>query len=227
MHSPFLYKLYNDVVQKSRTFRIPGGEDLRRRLREDHTLLEVDHPKTDKIERKSISQIARKSLSYPQFNAFVYLLSEFLGVEQSMETGTSLGVNAYYMAQACKTTTIEGSSVIAKVAFNNLNQTAATVVHGKLIDVFESTYHQVRPQILFLDADHESKALDGCLEIIMSSNPLPDCLVIHDIYWSRDMNQFWKKLLTNDQFVLTVDIFQAGLVFPNIKMEKQHVIMKF
>lgn len=233
LHSPFLFSLYNEVIVPARKFRLANVEKLRRSLQGNHQLIDIYDLKTGENFRKPISSIAKTSLSSPKFSAFLYLLIHHLKLEHVLETGTSLGINALYMAgadQVKKVTTIEVSPIIAAIAqeqFSKVLQNKITIKQGTIQEVFESTLIQQQPALCFIDADHRSEAVRFCVENIMKHCPHIQCIILHDIYWSEDMRNAWCRMVNDARFNLTVDLFEAGIIFPHIHLPKQHFTLRF
>lgn len=192
----------------------------------------IDH-KDGKNQLKSISTIAKTSLSQPKFSSFLKLLVEYLDSETILETGTSLGINTLYLsASKCskKIITIEGSPIIRNVAqsvFTKHNEQKIESIQGSIYEAYIPALVKHQPEVVFLDADHRSSAIDFYIENIMNHIPNIKCIIIHDIYWSKDMFSKWADIISNKHFNLTIDVFQAGLVFPNLEMPKQHFKLKF
>jgi predicted O-methyltransferase YrrM len=233
LHSPFLYKLYNEAIIPSPSSLIPEIERIRKELKRNHLLVDVINFKLEKNEKKPISSIAKSSLSQPKFSSFLRLLLNYLNAESVLETGTSLGVNALYMSSSSsieKVITLEGSPIIAELAkkqFQKENAKKIELIQGNIYETFVPALVKNTPDVIFLDADHRSVAIDFYVENIMNHLPQIKCIVIHDIYWSQDMFEKWQEITTDNRFTLTVDIFQAGLIFPNQEMPKQHFKLKF
>ncbi len=233
LHSPFVYKLYKEVIKKSSRSLVPEIEKTRKQLKKNRQILSVVDFKEGKSQLKSIASIAKTSLSRPKFSSFLKLLIDYIEAEIILETGTSLGVNTLYLSSALsskKVITIEGSPIISHVAnevFTLHNNQNIESIQGSIYDVFISAIVKHQPNFVFLDADHRGNAIDFYIENILIHIPSVNCIIIHDIYWSKDMYAKWNEVVENKHFNLTIDIFQAGLIFPNLEMPKQHFKLKF
>jgi len=230
-HSPFVYELIRQCIQPARTTRINDIELLRQTLLNDHRLIEVADFKTSSSRLKRISSIGKTSLSSKKFSAFLYHLANYVDAEFGLETGTSLGLNTLYLAKSNlkSITTIEGSHIIASLARQNINLPSQKVriVNNDLYNVLEEEIVRNRPDFYFLDADHRSAALAFCIDLILKHTPETKCIIIHDIYWSKDMKAMWLQLQQDPRFKLSIDLFQGGLLFPNVEMPKQHFTLRF
>lgn len=233
LHSPFLFELYNQVVKPSSHFRLGNVEKLRKELKADHQVIDLFDLKTKNSLRKTVSSVANSSLSTPKFSSFLFLLINYLKATKVLETGTSLGINSLYMAgptSVKKVNTIEASPILASLAkkqFSKLLQHKIEIKIGTVQDELESLIVKEQPEICFIDADHHSEAVKRCVDLIVKHNSNVKCIVIHDIYWSEDMYNGWKQLIESDQFDLTLDLFQAGIIFPTMSMPKQHFVLRF
>ena len=220
------------MIIPSRTLRIPLIENLREKAKGDQTKLNIIDFKNATQDSRTVSDIARKSLSHRRFSAFLLLLCRHLGLEMVFETGTSLGLNAAYMAvdQSRSVVTLEGNMDVAAYAmetFKQASQTNVTVIEKDLREGFVQVLKTYDPELIFLDADHSSGAIDFCISAVAEHSRNARVIAIHDIYWSRDMTQAWLAAVANPEFPLTVDLFQAGLVFLNVDTPKQHFTVKF
>ena len=115
---------------------------------------------------------------------------------------------------------MEGSEIISRLASKTTQGTAVEVVRGNIYERLEEHLVKHQPQVVFLDADHRKSSITYCMDRILTHCPKITCIVIHDIYWSQDMSEAWVDCLKNPDFTLTIDLFQAGIIFPNYSMEK-------
>ncbi len=172
---------------------------------------------------------AASSPCRPKFAALLYHLARYLHVDRVLETGTSLGYTLGYLARGCQEArSIEGIDTVAQIAKKNLqtwNIPNAEIVHGRLSEVLIDQLKGFAPQLVFLDADHRGVSIEHTLAVLKETDVR--CIVVHDIYWSADMTNCWQKICADSNYPLTVDIFQAGLIFPKLNMEKQHFILRF
>lgn len=221
------------MIKRSATFRLENVEQLRNDLKRDHQIIDLFDLKEKKSYRKTVSSIAKTSLSTPKFSAFLYLLIDHLKCMSVMETGTSLGINSLYLAgpdQVQKVNTIEASPILAALAkkqFSQILQHKIEIKIGTVHEEFEALVVREQPDFCFIDADHRSEAVMHCLNHLLKHCPQIKCIIIHDIYWSQDMLKGWNKIVENKAYTLTIDLFQAGIIFPNLDMPKQHFTLRF
>ncbi|MEM0938284.1 MAG: class I SAM-dependent methyltransferase [Bacteroidota bacterium] len=204
---------------------------MRKELLSNNRTVKVMDFKNGKTLTKTIGLLAKTSVCTKKFSSFLNLLTIFLKASSVLETGTSLGINALYLAHSVNSlVTIEGAGALASLARENFmffNKKNIQLVNANMYQVLESEIVKSKPDFFFLDADHRSTAVAFCVDLILRHTPSVKCIVVHDIYWSRDMYEMWNQLIDDSRFTLTIDIFQAGLLFPRLPMEKQHFMLCF
>lgn len=205
---------------------------LRKRLLNIEGTANYKDPKTGHTRTVNLRQFARKSSSTHHFSYFLVKLINFTKSQNVLETGTCLGINTAYMAHSNVKNiwSIEGVRKFADLAQNRLNQNDLSnikIIRGTVQEKFREVMCKAKPDLIFLDADHRSETIKFYLDEIRLSEYPVSCIVIHDIHWSPDMNFAWREAISNRDYNLTIDIFQAGIIFPNYPMEKQHFTIRF
>ena len=230
LHSPFLFNFFNEVIKKK---SVPTRELVAARdaLKRDKRLIKYIDPKSSALVNKTASDIANTSLSSLQFNQFLSKLINWQKYARFLETGTALGYNSLFLSRTTeakihKIERAESLCYYAKEFHKHHSGEHIEIIHGKVQDVFKKQLTLIKPDIVFLDADHRSKTILTQIEIIKKTT-MPKCIIIHDIYWSSDMFSMWKKLIVDPKFILTIDIFQAGIIFPSYPGVKQHFHIRF
>ena len=231
IHSPFVYQLIRKCIKPASKTKFDDIETLRKDLLGNHELIEAADFKNQTAGIRRISSITITSSSTRRFSGFLYRLANYLNAESGLETGTSLGINALYLAKSNlkSVTTIEGSQIISLLARNNILAVSEKVriVNGDIYKVLEEEIVRSRPDFYFLDADHRSSTVAFCIDLILRHTPQTRCIVICDIYHSKDMKEIWHQFVQDPRFTLTIDLFKAGLLFPNVEMPEQHFTLYF
>lgn len=194
--------------------------------------LSYTDPRTNEIRKEPISTWARRVTSQKKFSLFLIKLINWLDAKTIIETGTAAGINSCCLAlsNVDKVITLEGSNEIAAVAdrtINKFGKEKVLLVQGKVQDTFSKTINEYQPDVIFLDADHRSETISQYLMEIDKLHKTPKAIIVHDIHWSEDMEIAWNEIVSNNSYSLTVDLFQAGIIFPERQMPKQHFIIKF
>lgn len=227
-HSPFAYHLVDQVFPNLSQHKQSHIEAKRKQLLSDHSFIQFNEPKTGARKKKKLSEIANRSSSSVKFQTLLKALIEEFDCKKILEAGTSLGFAAAYMHAAInkpKVLSIEGNEAVALKA-ESLWEGTFQIHRGLVSTTFPELVAKHQPDFIFLDADHRSESVEFYLKALQNHLQNIQVIIIHDIYWSSNMNSAWKKIVKSPDYVCTVDVFEAGLIFPNIKMEKQHFKLK-
>lgn len=205
---------------------------LRKFIFSDFSSFTYTDPKTETTSTEAIGVWAKRVSSSQKFSSFLIYLIDWLKADTILETGTASGINAIAMSysQAKKIITVEGSKEIANIAQQNIakyKREKIKIINENIYNCFPQLLEEHLPELIFLDADHRSETILWYMEKIRESSTAPKCVLIHDIYWSKDMLMAWKRIVADPKYSLTVDLFEVGLVFPNMDIEKQHFQIRF
>ncbi len=237
LHSPFLFDFYRHTVQKREAISFPDIEALRSELYRDTRVLlpsQMGAGSMQGNQGKRISEIARTSLSPKKQNRFFAQVIQYLGCRTVLELGTSLGINAAYLAKSNpsgKVVTIEGNPEIGSIAqatFDKLKLSNVELIMGTLEEKLHQTVQKTGPlDFVFFDGNHREEAtwryVTTCLPHVHGNT----LFVFHDIYWSKEMEQVWKRIISLPEVTASVDMFHFGLVFFRPQLQKQHMVWKF
>ncbi len=230
LHSPFLFDFYNQCLSKTAYTTNKEAESKRKTyLKNRETVLSYDSKTKAYIERE-IADIAKTSLSTQKFSRFLARLSNYLECKCILETGTSLGINTLYLAKETRAEiiSIEKNPHLEKYHQDIIGKAEnVEIVYGDLCENFSGIMVTKNPELIFLDADHRSSSILEQIDIIKSNIDSVKAIVIHDIYWSLDMKQCWEQIIHSKDWLCTVDIFHAGIIFPKLQIPKQHFTIKF
>jgi predicted O-methyltransferase YrrM len=235
-HSPYLFRLFsqmcNDQVELENFAAI---EAQRTKWLKDHNKLDRQdfgsgsayHQNQNQV---SISDMAKHALSLPFQCRCMSRLVQFEKPATILELGTSLGISAAYLHAGHPSaiiTTIEGDPEVAKLAISTFTQLRLTGIQ-LIVSTFESYLESTasdesKIDILFLDGNHRSAALLHYYEKLKSRFSENTILLVDDIYWSKDMQDGWRKLIHMPEVTQSVNCFQFGvLFFRNEFLEKEH-----
>ncbi|WP_258105128.1 class I SAM-dependent methyltransferase [Marinoscillum sp. MHG1-6] len=232
LHSPFLYELYTKVIRNKNASIQKEVRALRKATFSSKEALSFTDPRTGDAKKVIVGQWAKKVTSQRKFSVFLINLINWLNVSTVMETGTASGVNccALSLSTAKKIITLEGSGDIAVLAKQNIEKYGnrkVEVIEGMVQETFKETIQAHQPELIFLDADHRSESIFKYLKDIHTLDTPPKAIIVHDIYWSKDMMEAWRNIISDQRYNLTIDLFQAGIIFPNHPTQKQHFTIQF
>ena len=237
LHAPWVYRLYCNTIKRDVHHSIFEEIELIRQ-----SLLKCDDPITveqlgapslvTRTSTRKISSIARHGLTSPKFSRLLYRIAAEQAGHHILELGTSLGVNTLYLSSArpsAQVYTLEGVSAIAERAERAFRPYAN-------IQLVRGNIDQTLPEVLaplpsvdlaYLDANHRYEPTVRYFEQIITKTRENSVVVVDDIYWSREMQQAWQYIKQHPSVTLSIDLFDAGLVFFLPLQVRQDYILMF
>lgn len=238
LHSPFLFDFYSNVIAAKETIDDQSFLQLRSQLLKNQQKITINElgagSRVTKNDERKISEIARHSSTPPKFSRFLHRLIRYYQFENVWELGTSLGINTLYLANAHKIVhikTFEGAEEITKLASQNFE-----AAHARNIQLIKGNIDETLPRelektqsidLVYLDANHRFEPTIRYVRQLLPKLHENSILVLDDIHWSKEMNEAWKKVQAMPEVTLTLDLYEAGLVFFKKNLEKREVILRF
>lgn len=238
VHSPFIY----DLITKGIVKKIPDSIiqkilSKRKELYRDNTLLEVvdfGAVKKSKSNFKQLNKIAKTALQKQKYAKLLHNLVNYSQSKVIVEFGTSLGLTTSMMAFAAPKGTIysmEGCKSIAEVAQQNINEFGLKNVSihiGEFRDVIpQITQNFKKVDFVFFDGNHQKESTIDYFEHFLPYKHNDTIFVFDDIYWSKGMSEAWEYIKNHPDTVVTLDLFQMGVVFFRKELSPQHFIYRF
>jgi predicted O-methyltransferase YrrM len=225
IHSPFVYELVREVLMDRRFY-----SDFEKIERVKKALLADDRtiPVKDLGARgnagiyieKKISSVARNSVSTQKFGRLLFRLAKYYQAGNIIEMGSSLGISTAYLASGesrSNVVTMEGSEAIAAIAketFHRIGIQNIKQVNGNFDENLGKVIAENLPaDLVFLDGNHFKKPVLAYFEQFLNKLSPSALIVIHDIHWSREMEEAWSIIQNHSKVRLSIDIFTAGLIF--------------
>ena len=237
LHSPFLYDLYTQVIHRNESIIDESLiTQLREKLLTTDLMIEVADFGAGAVltgRKRNVKDIARTSLSPRKYSALYARLIHHFKCREVVELGTSLGINALYLAgnPGTRLTTFEGASEIASVARNTVEFAGMTN-----IQIIEGEIRTTLPQFIakapkidfaFLDAHHRYEPTIRYFETLLPRIHDASLILIDDIHYTAEMEQAWKQLKTHPLVHASVDLYRVGMLFFDPSLNKQHVVIQF
>jgi predicted O-methyltransferase YrrM len=170
-----------------------------------------------KTNERTVSQIARTSLSSADEGQFLFRLMHHLRPKTIVELGTSLGISSLYVSKALSSAdivTIEGCASIASV----------TSLIGDFADILPQLL-KLKQEIdcIYIDGNHQYQPTIDYFEMSLPHLHENSFVIFDDIYWSPDMTRAWECIKNHPRVTLTIDLFQFGIVFFRTEQkQKEH-----
>jgi predicted O-methyltransferase YrrM len=240
IHSPFVYEFITKVLNDRRLFsEYYSIEEIMKYLVRDRQLVEFADLgagyRTETITRKSVSSIAKTAVSSRKFGRLLFRIARFYPAETMFELGTSLGISTSYLslgAPSALVVTMEGSPEISTKAFQTfkfLGLNKIVQVTGNFNENISETIDRFPPAgLVFIDGNHKKKPVIAYFEKFLQKLPVSATIIIHDIHWSKEMEEAWSYIQQHPDVKMSVDIFSAGLIFFRDEFKvKQHFTIRF
>jgi predicted O-methyltransferase YrrM len=237
-HSPFVYHLLEEVIyRKGNYYNYDKVTSLRSRLsRDERKIRVIDLGAGSKKmgDERRVSKIANLSVKNKKLGELIFRLAVHLQPEITLELGTSLGVTSCYLALANtkgKVITIEGDPETRKIAMENFQSLDIRNTQC-ILGNFDEKLPELLPHLnaidlAFLDGNHRKNPTLNYLKMILPKLKNGSCVIIDDIYWSREMTEAWEEIIKMTEFSVSIDLFHLGILFVRKEQKKEHFIIKF
>jgi predicted O-methyltransferase YrrM len=237
VHSPFAYKLCEEVFYNSNKFYdFEELKKLRNTLLQDKSQIFVEDfgagSKVFKTGNRSINNIVKTGISTLKQSEILYKLVNFLNPETIVELGTSIGLNTLYLIKANKKASvysIEGSAALSQYAKQLAIKQRANCkfVEGKFDEQLPVILNEIKQlDFLYVDGNHTYGSTINYFNSAFKKANSNSVFVFDDIYWSKEMTKAWNEIKRNPSVTLSIDTFNFGIVFFREEI-KERVELKF
>jgi predicted O-methyltransferase YrrM len=242
IHSPFVFELYNEAIDNpylSNLAEEPIIEKRRLALKNNPTSIEITDfgagSRKAKGNNRQISEIARNAEKSKKVGHFLAKLIARFDSKVVFDLGTSFGITTAYEAAVLKGKnathySFEGCDKIAAIAQETLNEISAEtqLKIGPLEKTLAKAIETVKKiDFVYFDANHQYEPtvayFTQCLEKAHDNT----VFVFDDIHWSPGMEQAWAYIKAHPKAIVTIDLFELGIVFFRKGQVKEHFILKF
>ena len=209
IHSPYVFDLYSALI-KNNGSRFKPNETHKRLFNLEQINALITSKKTRKYIANLVPHLDLQSLLYVHCDYEPHPKNDLSHIKFI-------------------TTEIEHTSLVNTVATSpptqklNLNNTDIK------IDPKAPFFHIMQRdpcEMVILDASWVCKDLTDCLELLSSLYHPPKAIMFLNIHHNRKNHQSWNRISNDAEISLSIDLFHIGLIFLNLKMEKQHFILK-
>lgn len=231
-----MFQFFTAVIRKPK-HKDSNIESLRKTLRRSKSEIEVKDfgagSRVSNNNNRSIGSIAKHATTPSKFSQFLSKTIDHFGYTEIFELGTSLGINTLYLSQTkeVKVTTFEGDPVIAQLArgnFEKFGRENINLIIGNIDQTLSETLRNTNSiDLAYIDANHRFEPTLRYYESVLPLIHKKSMIVIDDIHWSKEMNEAWEVIKTRPEVTLSIDLFEAGLLFFDPNIEKSDYILKF
>lgn len=236
LHSPFLFDFYTKIinVESEPNFEI---EKLRGNLLKTTREIEVTDlgagSKHTAHSHRAIQEIAHHNLSDQRFSLLYLRILNHIDARNSIELGTSLGINTLYFAQKknARVYTFEGSESIADVAQDTFSFASASnieLIRGNIDSTLYSNLSRMpKIDLAFMDANHRYQPTMKYFNWLLMKIHHKSVIILDDIHDSPEMERAWNEIRRHDLVYTSIDLYRCGIVFFDPSLNKQHVVLQF
>lgn len=233
---PFLYQVYTGMFTflEERKAKDLAIEKRRKSLLKNTRIIDVTDfgagSKRVNFKKRKVSQITRYSTSGRKFTLLYQYFCQLTPSQTIIELGTCMGISTRYLASVCKgkVYSFEGSEEIQKIAMEESEKLPVEFILGKITDTLPRLLSTVTNiDFALIDANH---TYEGTLETFLLLKPklhANSIIAIGDIHWSEGMERAWEEIKKDDSVKLSIDFYEAGILFFFNPGQKEHRILDY
>lgn len=241
LHSPFLHKLSEHVLQPARK----ASDSLvlqafRKQLYQDPQRYQKQElgAKPDQKKAVTVAKAARKISIPKKYGRLLNYLTSWFSSQEVLELGTGLGMGTAYLMEGLarngrgQLTTLEGCATTLQIAQTHWqrlprNWPSPKCYEGTIADTLPPYLKTHQPDLIFLDAHHEKEAVLHYSSLLIPAMAPNGVIVLDDIHWSSDMAKAWTRLIADERIRMSVDLFRLGLAFTDPGLSPVHLKLRF
>ncbi len=221
IHSPFLFRFFEEVLTPDRRIRLPEVERLRMKLSGDRRLLPGQDAGSGSFRRsaRTLRSVVKREAAPLALAACYRRLVRFSGAQEILEIGTSVGLTSMYLAAEdhVRVTTLEANEVLAKVAMENFLTAGRTNIRTVIGNADQTLPELLKkgppPDLAIIDANHRYEPTLRYARQLSDNMEDSGVIVIDDIHYSREMTNAWKVMASGPAISLALDCGRFGVLF--------------
>ncbi len=239
LHPSFVYDLYTKVIKPKKVAGVNEHHLLEARKALRHHTGEISikdygaGSKVSKDRKRSVKDIAASATSSVHFSGLLRRISAHFKPKHIVELGTSFGLNTMYLSSSkiADVTTFEGcpdTCKLAKQHFERYGYQHIRLVEGNINTTFPTYIEDCKPlDLVYIDANHQYEPTIRYFHLCLLKSHENTILIFDDIHWSAGMKKAWEEIIAHPSVTLSLDLYDAGIVFFKSGLSKQHFILKF
>ncbi len=238
VHSPFVYKLVDEVIYGRKGHgAFDLIEQIRREMIDSPVRIEFeDYGSGNKSGLRKLSDIATATARQAKYGRLLFRLVDCFKPQYCIELGTATGITAMYQGAALGMEqhlfTIEGSSKLHEIAKYNIEKAGMNDrilgIHGEFGKTLPTLLNELpRVDFAYIDGNHSLEPTLEYFGLILSKCHSHSILVFDDINWSQEMKTAWINIKKHEAVTVTIDLFAFGIVFFRREQEKEHFKIRY
>lgn len=182
-------------------------------------------------DKRSVGSLVRFGSTSPFGRRLLSGLSVHFNCRTIYELGTSLGLTTLYLSRDPHTSvfTFEGNEALvekARTHFQVFDRKNIRIIEGDINKTLgQALAEYPPPNLAYIDANHRYEPTLRYVRMLLKHGGENVILVIGDIHWSAEMTTTWESLKCLDEVTVSVDLFEAGLLFFRSDLTPGHYIL--
>lgn len=234
VHSPFVFRLYNEVYKGKRSAWGAEVAALRKRLTQDPTPLSRQDFGAGGEDLILLGQTARQAGRRRIEGEWLYRLCRLYQPRALLELGTHLGLSALYQSGGLEPgyqfLSLEGDPQLAAMARQHLAERSfpVQVLEGEFSEVLQGeALQKYRPDYALIDGNHRLDATLAYFETLLPRMQDGGIMVFDDIQWSAEMAKAWQIIIQHPEVSVSIDLFTLGICFIRRPQAKEHFQFRY
>jgi len=185
--------------------------------------------RVDRSAERTVRSFVRGSSVPMRYGALLYRIARWFHPDMVLELGTGLGISTLYLASGAPGApmhSVEGHTERAAYAASLLCRCGLEQVSihwGEMDRKLEDLLPQIPGRFLaFIDANHHDEPTLRYVRLLLSRAGEEAVIVLHDIYWSPEMEKAWKEIISWPEIRASLDLFHLGILFLRKDLQKMH-----
>lgn len=232
IHSPFVYDLVTKCFyDKTKHPAYKTLKEHRKALYQKKETIDIqDFGKGSKVFSSSyrkVAQIAKRAGVSTKRQQLLFRLAQYFKPNTILELGTSVGLGTVALALGntqAQVTTVEGcpnTATIAQQYFNKFEIDNIQIKNQEFSTFFKAQ-NTVAYDLVYIDGGHSLEQTLTNFKELLHRKHNNSIFIFDDIYWSREMTEAWKKIISNPNITVSIDCFYWGIVGFRKEQQKQH-----
>lgn len=238
VHSPFVYEFVREVVYgKKNRNNYQQIIKVKKGLTKNQQTIELEKmgaaSAAMKTSMQKIGRIASVAGIRNKYGKLLYNIIAHYKPAKVLELGTNLGISTLWMAMASKDSkifTIEGQQGLLNAAKDFTQKASVSnidYIHGNFDVVLPEILDKKEFDIVFIDGNHTYEATLRYFQLLIENVPETAMLIFDDIYWSAGMKKAWCEIKADSRVVVSIDLFQFGIVLKNEKLTPGGYVVRY
>lgn len=218
LHSPFLYKLAEDVFENSDYYYNFDIIDFHySRLIQDNTIINhTEFSNHRNQSRRKLGEFASKALHQPGELFKLYKLLRYKPSLKILELGSCLGLSTLTIALSSvgsKITSVEGNAQFTTIARSLLANYPQVEIKNQLFEDYLMSLGDEKFEFIIIDGNHTYEATMRTMSILKNHISSSSIILLDDIHWSAGMYQAWNEIKNWKEFPCSLETLRWGLLF--------------